>query len=202
MLSTPHDPLPTRRSHRGTFLVCTLAALLEGLDNQAIGVAAPRLVRGLVRTVGWPGIADFQRWDRWTVSGSGLGGRLADRWSRTRARAFAAPVRGVLALDGARIQPAGALGRTLPYGSGSCRGDAEFHRTRVRGCRTGPSNERGDGSIGCHALRRCSGRPHLTGGGNRLGLATDLLRGGIAPILLALVRWNLRESECRNVGAS
>jgi AAHS family 3-hydroxyphenylpropionic acid transporter len=72
---------PTRR-RAPVLLICALAALLEGLDNQSMGVAAPRLVPEFGLS---PSLASiiFSATTAGLFVGAAWGGRLADRYGRS-----------------------------------------------------------------------------------------------------------------------
>ncbi|MGC4083324.1 MAG: MFS transporter [Vicinamibacterales bacterium] len=74
-------------SSLATLILCTVAALLEGFDNQSMGVAAPRLVPefGLsASAASWI----FSATTMGLFIGAGIGGRVADRWGRHRTLAL------------------------------------------------------------------------------------------------------------------
>lgn len=66
-----------------TLALCFAIALLEGLDLQSVGVAAPRMAREFGLTVSQMGLA-FGAGTFGLLPGAMLGGRLADRFGRKR----------------------------------------------------------------------------------------------------------------------
>lgn len=66
-----------------TLALCFAIALLEGLDLQSVGVAAPRMAREFGLTVSQMGLA-FSAGTFGLLPGAMLGGRLADRFGRKR----------------------------------------------------------------------------------------------------------------------
>ena len=68
---------------RVTLLLCTLAALAEGFDNQAMGVAAPKLVREFALSAGQASLI-FSAGTLGLFLGAAIGGRWADRVGRRR----------------------------------------------------------------------------------------------------------------------
>lgn len=68
-------------------LLCMAAALLEGFDNQSMGVAAPKLVSEFALSpaaISWIFSAATIGW----AIGAAFGGRIADRYGRPRVLAF------------------------------------------------------------------------------------------------------------------
>src|SRR6516225_3431565 len=75
--------LPARTSGALTIGLCLVVALLEGLDLQSTGVAAPRMAREFhlaVAQLGWA----FSIGALGLLPGAAIGGRLADRIGRKR----------------------------------------------------------------------------------------------------------------------
>ena len=69
------------RQARTTLLLCTAAALLEGFDNQSMGVAAPKLVPEFGLSPAQAAIL-FSATTFGLFLGAAAGGRIADRWGR------------------------------------------------------------------------------------------------------------------------
>jgi len=67
-----------------TLVLCTAAALLEGFDNQSMGVAAPRLVAEFGLSAAQSGVI-FSAATMGLFVGAALGGRIADFVGRKRA---------------------------------------------------------------------------------------------------------------------
>ena len=70
------------RSDVRVLLLCALASLFEGLDNQSMGVAAPRLVPEFGLSASLVSIV-FSATTAGLFVGAALGGRFADRYGRT-----------------------------------------------------------------------------------------------------------------------
>ncbi len=66
-----------------TLLLCAAAALVEGFDNQSMGVAAPRVVAEFGLSPGWAGLV-FSSATFGLFVGAALGGRIADYFGRKR----------------------------------------------------------------------------------------------------------------------
>ena len=64
-----------------TWLVCLLAAMIEGFDIQSMGVVAPRMIPALHLTPGQAGLA-FSASLIGLMCGASVGGLLADRVGR------------------------------------------------------------------------------------------------------------------------
>jgi MFS transporter, AAHS family, 3-hydroxyphenylpropionic acid transporter len=73
-----------RLQARITLLLCAAAALLEGFDNQSMGVVAPRVVAEFGLSPGWAGVV-FSSATFGLFLGAGVGGRIADYFGRKRA---------------------------------------------------------------------------------------------------------------------
>lgn len=69
---------------RITLLLCAAAALLEGFDNQSMGVVAPRVVAEFGLSPGWAGVV-FSSATFGLFLGAAVGGRIADYFGRKRA---------------------------------------------------------------------------------------------------------------------
>jgi MFS transporter, AAHS family, 3-hydroxyphenylpropionic acid transporter len=74
----------TRPHARITLLLCAAAALLEGFDNQSMGVVAPRVIAEFGLSPGWAGVV-FSSATFGLFLGAALGGRIADYFGRKRA---------------------------------------------------------------------------------------------------------------------
>ncbi|WP_347322126.1 MFS transporter, partial [Ralstonia pseudosolanacearum] len=82
--------------------MCFIVALLEGLDLQSIGVAAPRMAREFGLSVGQMGLA-FSAGTFGLLPGAMLGGRLADRIGRKRVLILATALFGVFSIATAQV---------------------------------------------------------------------------------------------------
>lgn len=80
-----------------TLGLCFVVALLEGLDLQSIGVAAPRMAREFGLSVSQMGLA-FSAGTFGLLPGAMLGGRLADRIGRKRVLIMATALFGVFSI--------------------------------------------------------------------------------------------------------
>jgi AAHS family 3-hydroxyphenylpropionic acid transporter len=67
-----------------TLLLCAAAALVEGFDNQSMGVAAPRVIAEFGLSPAWAGLV-FSSATFGLFLGAALGGRIADHIGRKRA---------------------------------------------------------------------------------------------------------------------
>ncbi|AXK63690.1 3-(3-hydroxy-phenyl)propionate transporter MhpT [Burkholderia sp. IDO3] len=85
-----------------TLALCFAIALLEGLDLQSVGVAAPRMAREFGLTVSQMGIA-FSAGTFGLLPGAMLGGRLADRIGRKRVLIASAVLFGLLSIATAQV---------------------------------------------------------------------------------------------------
>lgn len=100
-------PTTLRREAAGpgvamTLGLCFIVALLEGLDLQSIGVAAPRMAREFGLSVGQMGLA-FSAGTFGLLPGAMLGGRLADRIGRKRVLILATALFGLFSIATARV---------------------------------------------------------------------------------------------------
>ncbi|WP_431823938.1 3-(3-hydroxy-phenyl)propionate transporter MhpT [Burkholderia sp. F1] len=80
-----------------TLALCFAIALLEGLDLQSVGVAAPRMAHEFGLTVSQMGIA-FSAGTFGLLPGAMLGGRLADRFGRKRVLIASVALFGLLSI--------------------------------------------------------------------------------------------------------
>ncbi len=80
-----------------TLALCFVVALLEGLDLQSIGVAAPRMAKEFGLSVSQMGLA-FSAGTFGLLPGAMLGGRLADRIGRKRVLIVATALFGVFSI--------------------------------------------------------------------------------------------------------
>ncbi|WP_423380219.1 3-(3-hydroxy-phenyl)propionate transporter MhpT [Burkholderia sp. LMG 32019] len=85
-----------------TLALCFAIALLEGLDLQSVGVAAPRMAREFGLTVSQMGIA-FSAGTFGLLPGAMLGGRLADRIGRKRVLIASVALFGLLSIATAQV---------------------------------------------------------------------------------------------------
>ncbi|RQU91375.1 3-(3-hydroxy-phenyl)propionate transporter MhpT [Burkholderia cenocepacia] len=85
-----------------TLALCFAIALLEGLDLQSVGVAAPRMAREFGLTVSQMGIA-FSAGTFGLLPGAMLGGRLADRIGRKRVLIASVVLFGLLSIATAQV---------------------------------------------------------------------------------------------------
>src|SRR5271166_4567876 len=69
---------------RITLLLCAAAALVEGFDNQSMGVVAPRVIAEFGLSPAWAGVV-FSSATFGLFLGAALGGRIADYFGRKRA---------------------------------------------------------------------------------------------------------------------
>ncbi|BFG73431.1 3-(3-hydroxy-phenyl)propionate transporter MhpT [Paraburkholderia terrae] len=89
--------LPTRTSGALTIGLCLVVALLEGLDLQSTGVAAPRMAREFhlaVAQLGWA----FSIGALGLLPGAAIGGRLADRIGRKRVLMLSVALFGIFSI--------------------------------------------------------------------------------------------------------
>ena len=89
--------LPTRSSGAPTIVLCLVVALLEGLDLQSTGIAAPRMAREfhlVVAQLGWA----FSIGALGLLPGAAIGGRLADRIGRKRVLMLSVALFGVFSI--------------------------------------------------------------------------------------------------------
>ncbi|CAM2168085.1 membrane hypothetical protein [Paraburkholderia sacchari] len=91
-----------------TLVLCFAVALLEGLDLQSVGVAAPRMAREFGLSVSQMGLA-FSAGTFGLLPGALFGGRLADRIGRKRVLILSAIIFAVLSLAAALVSSFGAL---------------------------------------------------------------------------------------------
>ncbi|WP_157642066.1 3-(3-hydroxy-phenyl)propionate transporter MhpT [Burkholderia ubonensis] len=80
-----------------TLALCFAIALLEGLDLQSVGVAAPRMAHEFGLTVSQMGVA-FSAGTFGLLLGAMLGGRLADRFGRKRVLIASVALFGLLSI--------------------------------------------------------------------------------------------------------
>ncbi|CAE6854051.1 3-(3-hydroxy-phenyl)propionate transporter [Paraburkholderia aspalathi] len=92
----------TRSGVTMTLGLCFAVALLEGLDLQSVGVAAPRMAREFGLSVGQMGLA-FSAGTFGLLPGAMFGGRLADRIGRKRVLVFSACLFGMLSIATALV---------------------------------------------------------------------------------------------------
>ncbi len=85
-----------------TLALCFAVALLEGLDLQSVGVAAPRMAREFGLTVSQMGLA-FSAGTFGLLPGAMFGGRLADRIGRKRVLILSAGIFGILSIATALV---------------------------------------------------------------------------------------------------
>ncbi|KVN24837.1 MFS transporter [Burkholderia pyrrocinia] len=85
-----------------TLALCFAIALLEGLDLQSVGVAAPRMAREFGLTVSQMGLA-FSAGTLGLLPGAMLGGRLADRFGRKRVLIASVVLFGLLSIATAQV---------------------------------------------------------------------------------------------------
>lgn len=88
---------PARASGAITVGLCLIVALLEGLDLQSTGVAAPRMAREFhlaVAQMGWA----FSVGALGLLPGAAIGGRLADRLGRKRVLMLAVALFGIFSI--------------------------------------------------------------------------------------------------------
>jgi AAHS family 3-hydroxyphenylpropionic acid transporter len=81
--STVSQGVPTRTGLNITLILCSAAAVLEGFDNQSIGVAAPRLAVEFGLSEAQKGLI-FSAATFGLFLGAALGGRIADIFGRKR----------------------------------------------------------------------------------------------------------------------
>ncbi|KKB63375.1 MFS transporter [Robbsia andropogonis] len=91
-----------RQGTAATLALCFAIALLEGLDLQSVGVAAPRMAREFGLSVGQMGWA-FSAGTFGLLPGAMLGGRLADRYGRKRVLIASVCLFGLLSLATAQV---------------------------------------------------------------------------------------------------
>jgi MFS transporter, AAHS family, 3-hydroxyphenylpropionic acid transporter len=108
----------------GTLLLCAAAALVEGFDNQSMGVAAPRVVAEFGLSPQWAGLV-FSSATLGLFVGAALGGRIADYFGRKRAliaslllfgffSLLTAAAGGAASLSAARLFTGLGLGGAMP----------------------------------------------------------------------------------------
>ncbi|AJF00534.1 3-(3-hydroxy-phenyl)propionate transporter MhpT [Pandoraea apista] len=99
--SSPQGAAPTKGS-LATIGLCLAIALLEGLDLQSAGVAAPRIAKEFALSVAQMGWA-FSAGAIGLLPGAALGGRLADRWGRKRVLMLSVALFGIFSLATAHV---------------------------------------------------------------------------------------------------
>lgn len=99
--SSPQGGAPTKGS-LATIGLCLAIALLEGLDLQSAGVAAPRIAKEFALSVAQMGWA-FSAGAIGLLPGAALGGRLADRWGRKRVLMLSVALFGIFSLVTAHV---------------------------------------------------------------------------------------------------
>ena len=99
--SSPQGAAPTKGS-LATIGLCLAIALLEGLDLQSAGVAAPRIAKEFALSVAQMGWA-FSAGAIGLLPGAALGGRLADRWGRKRVLMLSVTLFGIFSLVTAHV---------------------------------------------------------------------------------------------------
>ncbi|MBK3841991.1 3-(3-hydroxy-phenyl)propionate transporter MhpT, partial [Paraburkholderia aspalathi] len=92
----------SRTSAFVTLGLCFAVALLEGLDLQSVGIAAPRMAREFGLSVGQMGLA-FSAGTFGLLPGAMFGGRLADRIGRKRVLVISACLFGLLSIATALV---------------------------------------------------------------------------------------------------
>ncbi|WP_374618231.1 3-(3-hydroxy-phenyl)propionate transporter MhpT [Pandoraea sp.] len=124
MNATTQGGAEASRGRYATIGLCLAIALLEGLDLQSAGVAAPRIAKefGLsVAQMGWA----FSAGAIGLLPGAALGGRLADRWGRKHVLMLCVAMFGIFSLAttlvwnfetllGARFLTGLGLGAAMP----------------------------------------------------------------------------------------
>ncbi len=98
--STDAAAIPAASSRAGTFVtlgLCFAIALLEGLDLQSVGIAAPRMAHEFGLSVAQMGLA-FSAGTFGLLPGAMFGGRLADRIGRKRMLVISACLFGLLSI--------------------------------------------------------------------------------------------------------
>jgi AAHS family 3-hydroxyphenylpropionic acid transporter len=107
-----------------TLLLCAAAALVEGFDNQSMGVAAPRVIAEFGLSPAWAGLV-FSSATFGLFLGAALGGRIADYIGRKRAliaslllfglfSLLTAVASGAATLSAARLSPVSDLAVRCP----------------------------------------------------------------------------------------
>ncbi len=99
---------PARPQTMITLALCAAAALLEGFDNQSMGVAAPRVVAEFGLSPGWAGFV-FSSATFGLFLGAAAGGRIADYLGRKRALIASLLLFGLFSLLTAMALGAGSL---------------------------------------------------------------------------------------------
>ncbi|QBC31038.1 3-(3-hydroxy-phenyl)propionate transporter MhpT [Pandoraea sp. XY-2] len=94
--SSPQGAAPAK-GRLATIGLCLAIALLEGLDLQSAGVAAPRIAKEFALSVAQMGWA-FSAGAIGLLPGAALGGRLADRWGRKRVLMLSVALFGIFSL--------------------------------------------------------------------------------------------------------
>jgi MFS transporter, AAHS family, 3-hydroxyphenylpropionic acid transporter len=93
---------------RLTLILCSLAALAEGFDNQSMGVAAPKLVPEFALTTSQASVV-FSAATLGLFVGAALGGRIADRWGHRDTLGVSLALFGVCSLSTALATGAESL---------------------------------------------------------------------------------------------
>jgi MFS transporter, AAHS family, 3-hydroxyphenylpropionic acid transporter len=91
-----------------TLALCFLAAVLEGVDLQSTGVAAPRMAHEFGLSVSQLGLA-FSAGMLGLLPGAMLGGRLADKLGRKRVLILSMAIFGIFSLATAQVWSFGSL---------------------------------------------------------------------------------------------
>jgi MFS transporter, AAHS family, 3-hydroxyphenylpropionic acid transporter len=92
------DPAPLYAQRPGIALaICTGAALVEGFDNQSMGVAGPRVIAEFGLSAAQAGVV-FSAATIGLFLGAATGGRLADLWGRKRTLGMSLLIFGICSL--------------------------------------------------------------------------------------------------------
>ena len=198
---------PMPRAARIALLFCSVAALLEGFDNQSMGVAAPKLIPEFGLSSGQASII-FSAATLGLFVGAALGGRAADRFGRRRVLTLSMLLFGILAADFLFSGRRNAVHCAAAHRPRARRRDAQFHRTGIRGRSRIAPPEHGDRGHGRYATRWPVRRADRAGRIRGLGLAHDFLsgrrrtlpRGAAHALVLARARGCRARTGCRSGG--
>jgi MFS transporter, AAHS family, 3-hydroxyphenylpropionic acid transporter len=204
-VSIPRAPAgaPGRTHARSTLVLCALAALLEGFDNQSMGVAAPRLALEFALSSGQKGFV-FSAATLGLFVGAACGGRAADLFGRKRTLSVSLLLFGLCSLLTATAAGAGTLilARLL---TGLGLGGAMPNFIALSSEAAHPARRLSSVTIVMAGMPFGGAVAALIALGDRWGWGwrSIFYVGGIAPILLSLVMWRaLRDSSPAATSAS